>query len=146
MRSNAQQPSSKHLQFARHLVGMMILALASPYIHYSQQPIATWFGTWTAPLIISALAYGLYALFFTSRAKAAWPRNFLILAWTCVVLTVASPYIEQLANRQPSALATQQNALPPQSAASSSAQAEETPPLKEVVRDRFGGVRVDSPR
>lgn len=100
MNSATQQQTTTPLRLARHAVGMMILALASPYIHYSQQPITTWVGTWAAPLGIALLAYGLFALFFTKKAKAAWPKSFLILAWACLALTVASPYIDQVSQRQ----------------------------------------------
>ncbi len=95
MNSAMQLQTSTLLRLARHAVGMMILALASPYIHYSEQPITTWIGTWAAPLIIAMLAYGLFALVFTKKAKSAWPKSFLILAWTGLALTVASPYIDQ---------------------------------------------------
>lgn len=99
MSSAMQLQTNTLLRLARHAVGMMILALASPYIHYSEQPITTWIGTWAAPLIIAMLAYGLFTLFFTKKAKAAWPKSFLILAWACLALTVASPYIDQLSKQ-----------------------------------------------
>lgn len=129
MSSATQHQTTTPLRFARHAVGMMILALASPYIHYSEQPITTWVGTWAAPLIIAMLAYGLFALFFTKKAKAAWPKSFLILAWACLALTVASPYIDQFSKPQQAAApaAPSSDSPAPQSAAAP-AQKQQTAP------------------
>lgn len=81
------------LRFARHIVGMAILALASPYVWHDSQPFMTWTMTWLVPIGMALVVFGLYALFFTKRAKAAWPGRFFMLAWVLVALGVASPYL-----------------------------------------------------
>ncbi len=88
------------LRFARHIVGMMILALASPYIWFSSERVLAWASTWVAPLLLAGVAFSLYALFFTKRAKAAWPGNFFMLAWVLLVLVVAAPYLEKFNRKQ----------------------------------------------
>lgn len=98
MEQAAQQPVTP-LRFARHIVGMAILALASPYVWYGSERTLTWFSTWITPLVIAAIAFGVYALFFRKRAKAAWPKSFFILAWVFLGLAVASPYLESFNNR-----------------------------------------------
>lgn len=97
-----QQPAAP-LRFGSHIVGMAILALASPYVWYGSERTLTWFSTWITPLVIAAVAFGLYALFFAKRAKAAWPDRYFMLAWVILALAVASPYFEAFNNRQGSA-------------------------------------------
>lgn len=80
------QPSTP-LQFARHIVGMMILALANPLIYYGGG-FYQWSVTFAAPLLGAGVVYGLYALFFTKRAKAAWPGSFFVLTWVMLVLAL----------------------------------------------------------
>ncbi|ADU99440.1 hypothetical protein [Alicycliphilus denitrificans] len=94
MSTAAETQPSMPLRFARHIVGMMILALASPYVWYGSQGALTWASTWITPLVIAGVAFGLYALFFTKRAKAAWPGRFFMLAWVLLALVVAAPYLE----------------------------------------------------
>lgn len=93
----ATQPSTP-LRFGRHIVGMMILALASPYVWYGSERTMTWAMTWAmtwlVPVGMALAAFGLFALFFTSRAKAAWPGRFFMLAWVLLALVVAAPYLE----------------------------------------------------
>ena len=84
---------------SRHVAGMMILALANPYIRYGNDPVATWVSTWAVPLLIGLAAYGLYALLFRARAKAGWPGKFLMIAWVLLVLVIAAPYLEAFNNR-----------------------------------------------
>lgn len=115
------------LRFARHIVGMAILALASPYVWYSSQSLMTWTMTWLVPVGIALMAFWLYALFFTNRAKAAWPGRFFMLAWVLVALVVSSPYLETF---------NQKRAAQAQPAAQSVP--EQTPQT-----DRFGGILVE---
>lgn len=88
------------LRIARHVVGMMILALASPYVWYGSQGFMTWVSTWLIPLLFAVFAFGLYYLFFTKRAKAAWPRSFFMLAWVLLALVVGGPYLEMFNNKR----------------------------------------------
>lgn len=93
---NAQQPQTPNaLVFGRHLGAMTLAALMNPLIYYSDRPFARWVETWAAPLAISAACYAAYALFFTQRAKEAWPRSFFTLAWVFLLLTIAGPYLDK---------------------------------------------------
>lgn len=86
------------LRFARHIAGMAIVAAANPFIYFSNDKFATWAFTWISTLALAAVFYALYALFFTKRAKAAWPRSFFTLAWVFLLLALAGPYIDKFNN------------------------------------------------
>lgn len=101
--TTAAQATPRPLIFARHLIGMGIVALANPLIYYSDQPAFRWLETWATPLVLALVAYGLYALFLTQRAKKAWPNSFFILAWILLALLVAGPWINTARNTQSSA-------------------------------------------
>nr|WP_182312315.1 hypothetical protein [Comamonas testosteroni] len=115
MQQEAAEPTSQTIIFARHIVGMAILALASPLIYYSSEPVAYWLASWLAPVVISAVVFGLYALFFTQHAKRSWPRSFFTLAWILVALCAAGPWISTLRERQ---TASQSALSPPQESSS----------------------------
>ncbi|WP_313561488.1 hypothetical protein [Diaphorobacter nitroreducens] len=100
MGTSAKTATPAPLLFGRHIVGMMILALASPYIWYDSQPVMTWTMTWIVPAGMALAAFGLFALFFTNRAKAAWPGRFFMLAWVLLGLVVAAPYLETFNKKQ----------------------------------------------
>ena len=93
--TTAAQATPKPLIFARHLIGMGIVALANPLIYYSNNPTRAWLETWLHPVAFALVAFGLYALFLTKRAKQAWPKSFFILAW--VLLALLSPWVNTLA-------------------------------------------------
>ncbi|UBQ43421.1 hypothetical protein [Comamonas thiooxydans] len=93
--TTATQATPRPLLFARHLMGMGIVALANPLIYYSDQPTFRWLETWATPIVLALVAYGLYALFLTQRAKAAWPKSFFILAWVLLTMLVAGPWIDK---------------------------------------------------
>lgn len=97
--TTATQATPRPLIFARHLIGMGIVALANPLIYYSDQPAFRWLETWATPILLALVAYGLYALFLTKRAKAAWPKSFFILAWVLLALLVAGPWINTSSQR-----------------------------------------------
>ncbi|EED67814.1 hypothetical protein SR914_22685 [Comamonas testosteroni] len=88
-----EQPISKPLSFPHHLTGMGVVALVNPLIYYSHNPTRAWLETWLSPLALALAAYGLYALLPNPRAKSAWPKGFLVLAWLLLSLSVASPWI-----------------------------------------------------
>lgn len=98
MEQAAQQPAMT-MRFTRHIVGMAILALASPYVWYGSERTLTWFSTWITALVIAAVVYGLFALAFRKRAKEAWPQSFFMLAWVVLVLGVVSPYFEAFGSK-----------------------------------------------
>ena len=93
MTSAATSATPKPLIFARQIAGMAILALANPLVWYSNEPVLRWLESWCVPVLIALAAFGLYALFFTKRAKQAWPGRFFMLAWVLVVLATAGPWI-----------------------------------------------------
>lgn len=74
------------LRFARHIVGMMILAAVNPLIYYDPAPLFMWISGWIGPLIAAGLLFGLYALFLTARAKQDWPSRYFMLAWVLAAL------------------------------------------------------------
>lgn len=73
------QPSTS-LIFICQIVGMSILALANPLVWYSHEPVLRWLEAWDVPVLIALAAFGLYGLFFTKRAKQAWPGRIVLLA------------------------------------------------------------------
>lgn len=92
--TTAAQATPRPLIFARHLIGMGIVALANPRIYSSNDPVRAWLVTWLPPIAFALVAFSLYALFLTKRAKQAWPKSFFILAW--VLLALLSPWINTL--------------------------------------------------
>ena len=105
--TTAAQATPRPLIFARHLIGMGIVALGNPLIYYSDQPAFRWLETWATPIVLALVAYGLYALFLTQRAKAAWPKSFFILAWVLLAMLVAGPWIDKFRSTQDAAQARQ---------------------------------------
>lgn len=105
-----EKTTPQTLRFARHVVGMAIVALANPLIYFSSENVAAWAATWIMPILFAAALFGLYALFFTQRAKAAWPRSFFILAWVILLLVLAGPYLEKFNRRVHT---SQTNSQPP---------------------------------
>lgn len=74
------------------------------------------------PIALALVAYGLYALFLTQRAKSAWPKSFFILAWVLLGLVVVGPWVNaprarqgatQAHNSAQAPTSTQNNALIP---------------------------------
>ncbi|MDO9250839.1 MAG: hypothetical protein Q7U48_04735 [Hydrogenophaga sp.] len=104
------QPSSA-LRFGRHIVGMALFALANPLIYNSDEPVTRWLSIWAVAIAIALVFFGLYALFFTESAKAAWPKSFFTLAWVFVVLVTVGPYIS-LVNERMSATKTSNRQAP----------------------------------
>lgn len=90
MASSATTPNT--IIATRHLVGMGIAALANPLIYYGGG-FYQWSVTLGAALLGAAVIYGVLALFFTERAKAAWPRSFYMLAWVLLALVLAEPWL-----------------------------------------------------
>lgn len=86
--TTAAPATPKPLLFARHLIGMGIVALANPMIYYDSQPIGVWLMTCIGPLVGAMIVYGLYAVFFTNRAKRAWPKSFFVLTWVLLALVL----------------------------------------------------------
>ena len=91
--ATATNSTSNPLIFARQIVGMAILALANPLVWYSNEPVLRWLESWGVPVLIALGVFGLYALFFTKRAKQAWPGRFFLLAWVLVALVTVGPWI-----------------------------------------------------
>jgi len=115
MTTAAATPTSA-LHHARQVAGMAILALANPLVWYSQAPVLQWAVTWIVPLLIALVAFGLFALFFTKRAKQAWPGRFYMLAWILLALTLAGPWINMgKRGAEPSVVETPGVATPSQS-------------------------------
>lgn len=101
MKTTSQAETPPALLFGRHIVGMALFALLNPLIYYSNEPVARWFSIWAGAVAFALACFGLYALFFTAKAKEAWPKSFFTLAWVFVVLITMEPYISDF-NERPS--------------------------------------------
>lgn len=84
------------LRLARHIVGMALVALANPLIYYDPQPVTVWFIGWLGALLFSSVFFVLYALFFTERARSAWPRSLFVIGWVLVLLVVINGWSEYI--------------------------------------------------
>lgn len=100
METAEQRQTPNSLVFGRHLGAMALASLMNPLIYYSDHPFTRWVETWATPLAISSASYAAYALFFTRRAKEAWPRSFFILAWVFLLLTIAGPFMDKLRHQR----------------------------------------------
>ena len=135
MTSAATSATPKPLIFARQIAGMAILALANPLVWYSHEPVVRWLESWCVPVLIALAVFGLYALFFTKRAKQAWPGRFFMLAWVLVVLTAARPWINlNKGGAAPVAVQAPNSAIE---------NAKRVEPSSQQT-DRFGGVPVET--
>lgn len=81
------------LRLGRHAVGITAAALLNPFIYYVNDRALTWAVTWIGAVGLAGVLFGLYALFFTRRAKAAWPRSFILLAWVLLGLVLAGNWV-----------------------------------------------------
>ena len=88
----------------RHIAGMAIVALANPLIYHGGG-LYQWSVTLGAALLGAGVVYGLYALFFTKRAKAAWPGSFFVLAWVLLALATLGPWMDRSPRQEPTAQA-----------------------------------------
>ena len=91
--------TSLMVRFGRHTVGIALFALLNPLIYYHDRPIWFWIGNWVFSIAFALALFGIYALFFTERAKSAWPKSFFTLAWVVVVLVTVGPYIDTFNKR-----------------------------------------------
>lgn len=85
-------PAPVALRVARHVVGMALVALAHPMVHRSDDPVMTWALAWIGTILLAGALYGLYALFFTSRAASGWPKSAIMLAWVLLLLGMFGAY------------------------------------------------------
>ncbi|WP_202758278.1 hypothetical protein [Delftia acidovorans] len=139
--ADKQTPSA--LIFARHIIGMALVAMANPLIWYSNDAMGFWVGTWVGPLVISGAFFGLYWLFFTQRAKMAWPGRFFMLAWVLLALSLAGPWVNRSLNanmrisaQSNSGTAQQPDSAPINSQKSANDILKELPPLPQAYRSR----------
>ena len=92
MTAITSQPTPVGVLFGRHAIGIAVVALVNPAIWRSSDMLAVWIATWVLPVGLALALYGLYALFFTARAKAAWPKSFFVLAWVLLALSLLGNY------------------------------------------------------
>ena len=81
-----QHEPSTAIKVGRHVVGMALFALLNPLIYYDPSPVFVWATGWAAGLVLAAILFGFYALFFTKKAASHWPTGFFVLAWVIVLL------------------------------------------------------------
>lgn len=89
----APKGPSAGLRLGRHVVGMAAAALANPLIYTGPAGMFSWVVPWIAALLVAGALYGLFLLFFTGRAKAAWPGSFIVLAWVLLALQLAGAWL-----------------------------------------------------
>lgn len=94
MSKDAETTTPVALIAGRHVVGMAIVALANPLIYYGGG-FYQWSVALGAALFGAAVVYGLYALVFTQRAKAAWPGSFFMLAWVLLLLALLQGWTDR---------------------------------------------------
>lgn len=73
---------------------MAVVALMNPMIYSDPRPLFVWLTGWVMALLVASVVFGVYTLFFTSRAKFVWPRMVLTMAWVIVVLYVLGGWSE----------------------------------------------------
>lgn len=100
MNATAPTLSARALVFARHIVGMMIVALGYTEIYSFPRPVLGWLVTWFMPLLFAATLAGLYLLFFTEHAKARWGKTLITIAWITLLLIVTSPWLEAINQKE----------------------------------------------
>ena len=94
MEATQTTQTPKLLVFGRHIVGMALFALLNPLVYYHPEPVGWWLSLWLGSVAFSLAFFGLYYLFFTERAKSAWPSRFFMLAWVFLALTVLGGWME----------------------------------------------------
>jgi hypothetical protein len=94
MEATQKAETPKPIIFGRHIVGMALFALLNPLVYYHPEPVGWWLSLWLGSVAFSLAFFGLYYLFFTERAKAAWPSRFFMLAWVFLGLTVLGGWID----------------------------------------------------
>lgn len=92
MNTIATQSTPTAILAGRHAVGFAVVSLVNPLIYSANDSLIVWVATWLFPLGLALVLYGLYALFFTNRAKAAWPKSFFVLAWVVLFLSLLGNY------------------------------------------------------
>lgn len=88
------------LIYARHIVGMMVVALGYIDIYQLPRPLLSWLAAWLVPLVFSGAVAGLYLLFFTKHAKSRWQTVLFTIAWLFLLLAVASPWLNAFNQRE----------------------------------------------
>lgn len=83
---DVQDTSKSWIRYARHLVGIAMLMLASPEVVLYGGGVDGWVSLVVILVLIAFALAGLYALFFTKRAKRNWPSSLFRVAWTLTVL------------------------------------------------------------
>jgi hypothetical protein len=71
---------------------MAVVALANPLIYHGGG-VYSWTVTLFGALLAAAAVYGLYALFFTQRARAAGIVPAVALTWAMLLVIIASEWM-----------------------------------------------------
>lgn len=86
MASTTKPATPSPLWLGRHVVGAGLLALLNPLIYFETNPASFW-GTIMMMIIAAAgVVTAVFALFFTSRARSAWPKVLVIVLWALTAL------------------------------------------------------------
>ena len=83
---DVRDTSKSWIRYARHLVGIAILMLASPEVVLFGGGVGGWVSLVMILVLFAFALAGLYALFFTQRAKRNWPSSLFRVGWTLAVV------------------------------------------------------------
>lgn len=83
---DVRDTSKSWIRYARHLVGIAILMLASPEVVLFGGGVGGWASLVVILVLFAFALAGLYALFFTQRAKRNWPSSLFRVGWTLAVV------------------------------------------------------------
>lgn len=115
-----KQATPIYLVAARHLVGLTVLLAINPLNGIGSNWAGDLLFSFVGVLVVTSVLWGIYALFFTARAKRQWPTGFFLIAWVVTPLAVLGWWKEyeglKTAGKSPPQPATtvsvQQPALP----------------------------------
>lgn len=86
MTDTTKQATLSPLWLGRHAVGVGLLALVNPLIHFETNPAFVWGMTMLMIIAAAIVATAVFALFFTSKARSAWQRVLVIVLWVLTAL------------------------------------------------------------
>lgn len=107
-------PAPNLVIYGRHVVGMAIVSLANPVIYYHPEPVGWWLSMWLGSLAFALACFFLYYLFFTERAKGAWPSRFFMIAWVFMGLLMLGGWSDYRGARSQASHASEQQHPPAQ--------------------------------
>ena len=108
----ARSPGQTALVLIRHIVGLGFVMLATPAVVLQTSDAAsTWLSYWLALILFAAAITGLVSLFLTKSQGKWWVKNFTIIAWVFLLLTLYGQWAPLY--KKPAAVASPAAPSPP---------------------------------